>query len=184
MMGIGVRAYARHRGVSHPAVSKAIKLGRITLLPDGTIDPELADKQWAGSVSRVNKPKADQVIAPKQKEAVRSQAQVVGDSHELHIPADATLTEIKAIHETVKARIALRTLMTAREGLADFRKVNKRLLELYQEFRDGWIIWVDETAKTMANEFGVDQAKIKSALEVKVREHFASMKDEDCLIKV
>lgn len=44
-MGIKPSEYAIHRGVSKPAVSKAIKLGRITLLPDGTIDPELADKR-------------------------------------------------------------------------------------------------------------------------------------------
>ena len=38
-MGLSIRAYARHRGVSHVAVKKAIDTGRITPLPDGTIDP-------------------------------------------------------------------------------------------------------------------------------------------------
>lgn len=40
------RAYARHRGVSPEAVSKAVKTGRITTGPDGKIDPEAADRQW------------------------------------------------------------------------------------------------------------------------------------------
>ena len=30
-------AYARHRGVSREAVSKAVKVGRIKLLADGTV---------------------------------------------------------------------------------------------------------------------------------------------------
>lgn len=45
-MGLSIRAYARHRGVSHTAVSKAIQAGRITLGADGKINPEVADAQW------------------------------------------------------------------------------------------------------------------------------------------
>ena len=47
MNGLSIRAYARHRGVSHVAVKKAIDTGRISTLPDGTIDPDTADAQWA-----------------------------------------------------------------------------------------------------------------------------------------
>jgi hypothetical protein len=46
-MGLSIRAYAQHRGVSHTAVAKAIKAGRISVEPDGTIDPAKADAQWA-----------------------------------------------------------------------------------------------------------------------------------------
>ena len=45
-MGLSIRAYARHRGVSHTAVSKAIQAGRITLGADGKINPEVADAEW------------------------------------------------------------------------------------------------------------------------------------------
>src|SRR5690606_13481328 len=38
--------YAAHRGVSHTAVGKAIASGRITPEPDGSIDPDKADRQW------------------------------------------------------------------------------------------------------------------------------------------
>ena len=37
--------YAKHRGVSHVAVYKAIKAGRISTI-DGKIDPAVADIQW------------------------------------------------------------------------------------------------------------------------------------------
>jgi hypothetical protein len=41
-----IREYARHRGVSHTAVRKAIASCRIELEPDGTINPEKADTMW------------------------------------------------------------------------------------------------------------------------------------------
>src|ERR1039458_8684846 len=47
MMGISLRAYARMRGCSLPAVQKAIASKRITALPDGSIDPERANQEWA-----------------------------------------------------------------------------------------------------------------------------------------
>ncbi len=46
-MGISIRAYARHRGVSDAAVRKAIAAGRITPEADGTIDSDRADAEWA-----------------------------------------------------------------------------------------------------------------------------------------
>jgi hypothetical protein len=40
---ISQRQYARHRGVSEPAVAKWKKLGRVHVLPDGQIDKEISD---------------------------------------------------------------------------------------------------------------------------------------------
>lgn len=49
MAGLTIRGYARHRGVSHTAVRKALATGRSTASPDGSIDPVMADRQWAGA---------------------------------------------------------------------------------------------------------------------------------------
>lgn len=43
---LSVRAYARHRGVSHVAVLQAIRSQRISRRPDGKIDQEQADRDW------------------------------------------------------------------------------------------------------------------------------------------
>src|SRR4051794_26411293 len=40
------RAYAKHRGMALSAVQKAINSGRISTLPDGRIDADLADHEW------------------------------------------------------------------------------------------------------------------------------------------
>jgi hypothetical protein len=42
---ISLAEYARHRGVSRSAVSKAARVGRISLI-DGKVDREVADIQW------------------------------------------------------------------------------------------------------------------------------------------
>ena len=55
-MGLSIRAYARHRGVSHVAVKKAIDSGRITPEPDGTIEPNRADLEWAQNTVSARKP--------------------------------------------------------------------------------------------------------------------------------
>lgn len=53
MSTLSRRAYARHRkkrglpGQSLQAVQHALARGRISLLPDGTIDPSVADREWA-----------------------------------------------------------------------------------------------------------------------------------------
>jgi hypothetical protein len=60
-MALSARAYARHRGVSHTAVQKALRAGRITALPDGTINAEVADRDW-NAATEVRRP-AEQVPA-------------------------------------------------------------------------------------------------------------------------
>lgn len=50
-IGLSRRAYARRRGVTDKAVRKAITSGRIAaaVLPDHTIDADLADRLWEGN---------------------------------------------------------------------------------------------------------------------------------------
>ena len=48
-MGLSIRAYARRREVSHVAVLRAIKQGRVPVESDGTIDPAKADASWQRS---------------------------------------------------------------------------------------------------------------------------------------
>ena len=45
-MAVPRQSLAAQRGVSEVAVRKAIMTGRITTLPDGTVDPERLDSKW------------------------------------------------------------------------------------------------------------------------------------------
>jgi hypothetical protein len=44
---MGIREYGRHRNVSHVAVLKAVRAGRIRQNADGLIDSDRADRDWA-----------------------------------------------------------------------------------------------------------------------------------------
>jgi len=50
-MGLSLRAYARHRGVTLAAVQKARQTGRISALADGSIDPAAADAAWSAAAA-------------------------------------------------------------------------------------------------------------------------------------
>lgn len=56
---LSITAYARRRGVSHVAVLKAIKAGRIEKEPDGTIDPAKADAAWERNTNKAQKRKVE-----------------------------------------------------------------------------------------------------------------------------
>lgn len=66
MAGLSIRGYARHRRVSHTAVRKAIETGRIVAGEDGTIDPTVADRQWAASTN-LSKPLNSVTGVPKKR---------------------------------------------------------------------------------------------------------------------
>lgn len=104
MMGISIRAYARLRGVNHSAVQKAIQAGRITLNPDGSIDPEKADREWArNSMPRTaDRPKATTG------HRVVTMPQPPEPSLPTGAPADPVTSYLRAraVNETFKAKVS------------------------------------------------------------------------------
>ena len=64
MERLSIRGYARHRGVSHTAVRKALATGRITADAEGGIDPALADEEWASSTN-LSKPRNSVIGSPR-----------------------------------------------------------------------------------------------------------------------
>jgi len=115
-MGVSVREYARRRGVSHVAVLKAIKAGRISRGPDGTIEPETADAQWdAGTDPAKRRP-------PK-----RTSAEAAWESSGAsNGPAttkpvtqtgSATFTQARIAHEIAKAQRTRIQVQRLKEGL-------------------------------------------------------------------
>ncbi len=45
------RQYSSHKGLSRAAVQKAISTGRISTLPNGMIDSEMADREWEANTT-------------------------------------------------------------------------------------------------------------------------------------
>ena len=58
-MGMGLREYARHRGVAPSAVEKALKSGRIQKEADGSIDAVKSDAAWDRNTSPAQQRKTE-----------------------------------------------------------------------------------------------------------------------------
>jgi hypothetical protein len=106
-MALSARAYARHRGVSHTAVQKALRAGRITALPDGTINAEAADRDWNATT-----------------EVRRAAEQVPADPTRVGLPAGSLATA----EATVRAVLVEHGARTAKAlTLADVRLASEIL---------------------------------------------------------
>ena len=99
-MGISIRAYARHRGVSDAAVRKAIAVGRVTPEADGTIDSERADREWARNSAAPREGTRQQAV----KVAVPESPGPNGDGPAALPSGGTSLLQARTVNEVVKAQ--------------------------------------------------------------------------------
>jgi hypothetical protein len=123
-MGLSIRAYARHRGVSHVAVKKAIDTGRITALPDGTIDPDAADAQWAQNTLQPRRAAAQEKVST----AKARRAPATAEAHRSARPRPSTrrcqqvarrLLQARTVNEVLKAKLNKVELAHRKKELVD-----------------------------------------------------------------
>lgn len=181
-MGLSIRAYARHRGVSHVAVKKAIDTGRITQLPDGTLDPDAADAQWAQNTlqprkavvaeatntSSSTKERAQRTVATPQREAPEVAAPP--------LPACGTsLLQARTVNEVLKAQLNKVELAHRKKELVDRAQAVAHVFKLARIERDAWLNWPARISGQMASTLGVDAHQMHIALEAAVREHLIEL---------
>jgi hypothetical protein len=147
MAAMSQRQYAAHRGVARSAVQRAIRDQRITTLPDGRIDPDLADGQWE-----------ERTIQP------------AGDGG-----GSAEFVRARAVKMHYDARIAkllyeekVRTLISADE-------VRVAAFNTYRRFRDGMLNLPDRLAAIIAAES--DSNKVHGLLAVEIRQALSDFAD-------
>lgn len=184
-MGLSIRAYARHRGVSHVAVKKAIDTGRITPLPDGTIDPDTADSQWAQSTVhprrasmnenvRTTKARPSPVTATSESAPQRD----VADTSTAPMAAvGTTLVQARTINEVVKAQTNKVRLAKLKGELVDRAAAIAHVFKLARAERDAWINWPNRVVPQLAARLGVDEHTLHVVLDIAVREHLAELGD-------
>ena len=182
-MGLSIRAYARHRGVSHVAVKKAIDTGRITALPDGTIDPEVADAQWAQNTlqprkattaepASASKARTEQAAAAKAPPPPR-------DTPDAGVPPLSTggtsLLQARTVNEVLKAKLKQVELAEKKEELVDRAKAVAQVFKLARIERDAWLNWPARISGQMASQLGIDPHTMHVTLEAAVREHLIEL---------
>ena len=184
-MGLSIRAYARHRGVTDTAVHKAIRSGRLEALPDGTIDPDQADTQWARNTS-----------APKtgtQRPTVKVKVPEVdgdggGDRNGAGAATNAgtggggaggaggtSLLQARTVNEVVKAQTNKVRLARLKGELIDRPQAIAHVFKLARSERDAWLNWPARVSAQMAAKLELDAHTMHVALENAVREHLQEL---------
>ena len=172
-MGISLREYARRRGVSHVAVMKAIKVGRITPEPDGSLDPVKADAQWDDQTDPARAPE-EQTEEPEQADetpAADTPAEPQPTATEPAPQGAATFTQARTAHEIAKAQRARIQVQRLREEVVDRAQALAEVFRLARRERDAWVNWPARVAALMAAELGVEAHAMQKVLEAHVRDH-------------
>ena len=173
-MGVSVRSYARQRGVSHVAVLKAAKAGRIPMEPDGTIDPAKADAAWDRTTDPAKSKSKLERLKPVPETAIGSVRETL---KEQGLPAGGNVTFVQArtAHEIAKAHLARLKLQERKGELVDRARATALVFRLAREERDAWVNWPARTSALMAAALGVDTHAMQTLLETHVRAHFGEL---------
>ena len=174
-MGVSLREYARRRGVSHVAVMKAIRAGRLTPEPDGTLDPAKADAQWDARTDPARRPEppedepeqADETppTEPPREERAPAAAEPAAQG------TGASFTQARTEHEIAKAQRARIEVQRLREEVVDRGHATSEVFRLARRERDAWVNWPARVAALMAAELGVEAHAMQKVLEAHVRDH-------------
>ena len=186
-MGISIRAYARHRGVTDTAVHKAIRSGRITSQSDGTIDPARADQEWARNTDvprqgtgHPNRPtthttahKSARNTAPESAQASSTEPASPG----LSAPGSGgtSLLQARTVNEVVKAQTNKVRLARLKGELVDRPQAIAHVFKLARAERDAWLNWPARISAQMAARLEVDAHTMHVVLETAVREHLQEL---------
>ena len=173
-MGISIRAYSRHRGVTDTAVHKAIRTGRITPEADGTVDADRADADWARNTD-----------SPKKGTSQRTESVVVREvsgEQTTALPGSAgsggtSLLQARTVNEVVKAQTNKVRLARLKGELVDRPQAIAHVFKLARSERDAWLNWPARVSSQMAAKLGVDAHAMHVALEAALREHLQELGD-------
>jgi hypothetical protein len=183
-MGLSIRAYARHRGVTDTAVHKAIRSGRINALSDGTIDPDQADAQWARNTSapktgtqqptvKVRVPQDDGDVGGGERSAAGNS---INTSSSGGVGAGGTsLLQARTVNEVVKAQTNKVRLARLKGELIDRPQAIAHVFKLARSERDAWLNWPARVSAQMAAKLELDAHTMHVALENAVREHLQEL---------
>ena len=175
-MGLSIRAYARHRGVSDTAVRKAIKAGRIKKEPDGTIDPAKADAAWERNTNQAQqrKPSANQGskirFAPANQDDGFAPPVTLAPGKPTPVPKVTSGPDYqtsRAVKETYAARLAKLDFEERSKKLVNADEVRVAAFNLGRRVRDRLMTIPHRMGSVLAS--GLDSKQIEEILEKELR---------------
>ncbi len=168
-MGLSIRAYARHRGVSNTAVHKAIKTGRISLEEDGTLDPEKADQQWQKNTNPIRQGlvhKKNMTISP--------------SHHPEHSLEYDKYVKARGVNEVLKAQIRALQLSEAKKELIDKEEALAQVFTFARTMRNAWLEWPAQIVPKLASTFKIDVHQLQAKLESLVKAQLKKVSEISC----
>ncbi len=149
-MGISIRAYARHRGVSDAAVHKAIKTRRITLEDDYSIDPVKADREWTQNTL----PKIDSPTS------VEDDALLTAEREKYEKTRDAC--------KISKIKLKNLELQQLSEKVVAMSDASREIYSFAKALQNHWQDWPARVAAEIAATLALTEHEAYSALELAV----------------
>lgn len=161
--GLSVTAYARHRGVSHVAVLKAVKAGRIVKEADGSIDPDKADAAWTRNTNQAQQRKPAQ------------QSEIKSNPYEAEAPISPPIVnsgpnyaQSRAIKEAYHARLAKLSYEEKSGALVRTDNVKVAWFNVLRVLRDRALNLPDRLAPLLAAEN--DPKVLRDLLDDEIRQ--------------
>lgn len=146
MAEVSIREYARHRGVSHTAVQKAIRQGRIRTTATGKIDVERADQEWKRNSAPPQRLAREPVSPP---------------------ASGVTYAQSRAVRESYLARLAKIEFEKRSSKLIPRDEVTVAAFTIARTVRDNLLNIPDRLAALLAGE--TDAARVHDLLTEEIR---------------
>ena len=175
------REVARRLGISHTALQKAQRAGRIAPEADGAWDIEKVRARLADSSDPTRKTAT--LVPPVPSIAVRAVAPPppVAASHTAPDPlpraAQNTFHDARTANEVLKAQERRLRLDERKGKLVDKARALLLVHRLAKEERDAILAWPARVAAEMAAELGVDAHRLQTMMDTRLREHLAARHD-------
>jgi hypothetical protein len=179
------REVARRLGISHTALQKAQRAGRIAPEADGSWDIEKVRARLADSSDPTRKTATlARVASPTMPPAPRPQALAPSPApisapvpEPLPRAAQNTFHDARTANEVLKAQERRLRLDERKGKLVDKARALLLVHRLAKEERDAILAWPARVAAEMAAELGVDVHQLQTMMDTRLRAHLAARHD-------
>jgi hypothetical protein len=172
------REVARRLGISHTALQKAQRAGRIAPEMDGAWDVEKVRARLADSSDPVRKTATlvqPAVAAPRPVASPVAAMPPAADP--LPRAAQNTFHDARTANEVLKAQERRLRLDERKGKLVDKARALLLVHRLAKEERDAILAWPARVAAEMAAELGVDAHRLQTMMDTRLRQHLAARHD-------
>jgi hypothetical protein len=172
------REVARRLGISHTALQKAQRSGRIAPEPDGSWDVEKVRAQLARTAAPACKTAAI-ATSPPPASRPRTEPKPIGAPAPAldPPPSGASYHNARTANELLKAQERKLRLEERKGKLVDKARALLLVHRLAKEERDAILGWPARVAAEMAAELGVDAHRLQMMLDARLRELLAERND-------